>query len=227
VRINGVPVRDTYAEAFDMWGTRLVITAASPRWARTAAMSLTGFATSVIGCKLEGGSADRRPGATPDGRRCDDPAVRLQCRGSGQRAVGAWAGPFATCATTPASTGAGPRPSASASCSSWRRLSGGQAARRPPPARAGDGGQFLCQGERRGAKAIGAGTTVWRERGGGPPGCQRPPRKPCAGYPALRCRPLMASSAAAAGGVAPLQKMVASATGRTARCAAQPRRAAL
>ena len=69
MRINGVPVRDTYAEAFDMWGTRLVITAASPRWARTAAASLTGFATSVIGCKLEAGiEADLEPDATPDGR---------------------------------------------------------------------------------------------------------------------------------------------------------------
>ena len=67
--IAGVPVRDTYAEAFTMWATRLVITAATPGWARTAADSLTGFATSVIGCKLEAGvEAELEPAETPDGR---------------------------------------------------------------------------------------------------------------------------------------------------------------
>jgi formylmethanofuran--tetrahydromethanopterin N-formyltransferase len=52
-----------------MWGTRLVITAASPRWARTAAAALTGFATSVIGCKVEA-AIERELAAdeTPDGR---------------------------------------------------------------------------------------------------------------------------------------------------------------
>jgi len=69
LRINGVAIRDTYAEAFGMWATRLVITAESPRWARTAADSLTGFATSVIGCKVEAGiEGELQPGATPDGR---------------------------------------------------------------------------------------------------------------------------------------------------------------
>jgi formylmethanofuran--tetrahydromethanopterin N-formyltransferase len=67
--LNGVPIRDTYAEAFGMWASRLLITAASPRWARTAAASLTGFATSVIGCKVEAGmEAELGPGETPDGR---------------------------------------------------------------------------------------------------------------------------------------------------------------
>jgi formylmethanofuran--tetrahydromethanopterin N-formyltransferase len=69
LRINGVSIRDTYGEAFGMWATRLVITAADPHWARTAATALTGFATSVIGCKLEAGiEAELEPGATPDGR---------------------------------------------------------------------------------------------------------------------------------------------------------------
>ena len=69
MRVNGVPIRDSYAEAFDMWATRLVITAVSPRWARTAAEALTGFATSVIGCKVEAGiEAELAPEATPDGR---------------------------------------------------------------------------------------------------------------------------------------------------------------
>jgi formylmethanofuran--tetrahydromethanopterin N-formyltransferase len=69
VKLNGVPIRDSYAEAFDMWATRLVITAVSPRWARIAAESLTGFATSVIGCKLEAGiETELPPEATPDAR---------------------------------------------------------------------------------------------------------------------------------------------------------------
>lgn len=67
--IDGVAVRDTFAEAFGMSATRLVITAASERWARTAGEALTGFATSVIGCKVEAGiEASLGPEATPDGR---------------------------------------------------------------------------------------------------------------------------------------------------------------
>ena len=66
---NGIKVADTFAEAFDMSAARVVITAASPKWARTAAESMTGFATSVIGCKVEAGiEAEIEPGQTPDGR---------------------------------------------------------------------------------------------------------------------------------------------------------------
>ncbi len=66
---NGVAIDDTFAEAFPMKGTRLVITAHDLTWARHAAVSATGFATSVIGCGCEAGierelSADE----TPDGR---------------------------------------------------------------------------------------------------------------------------------------------------------------
>jgi len=66
---NGVRIRETFAEAFDMWAARLVLTADSPRWARTCADTLAGFATSVIGCKVEAGiEAERGPRDTPDGR---------------------------------------------------------------------------------------------------------------------------------------------------------------
>ena len=66
---NGVRVVDTFAEAFDMRAARAIITAQSPAWARTAAQSLTGFATSVIGCKVEAGiEAELPPDVTPDGR---------------------------------------------------------------------------------------------------------------------------------------------------------------
>lgn len=67
--INGVAIEDTFAEAFGMRATRLVITADSEGWARTAAESLTGFATSVIACGCEA-SIERAlgPDETPDGR---------------------------------------------------------------------------------------------------------------------------------------------------------------
>jgi formylmethanofuran--tetrahydromethanopterin N-formyltransferase len=60
---------DTFAEAFGMRAARVVITAQSPDWAGTAARSMTGFATSVIGCKVEAGiEAELAPEDTPDGR---------------------------------------------------------------------------------------------------------------------------------------------------------------
>jgi formylmethanofuran--tetrahydromethanopterin N-formyltransferase len=69
IRVGDTEVVDTFAEAFGMWGTRIVVTAATPGWAETAARSLTGFATSVIGCKCEAGVERRlEPDETPDGR---------------------------------------------------------------------------------------------------------------------------------------------------------------
>jgi formylmethanofuran--tetrahydromethanopterin N-formyltransferase len=69
VNIRGVFIEDTFAEAFTMRVARLVITGRSPRWAREAALKLTGFATSVIGCKVEA-AIERELAAdqTPDGR---------------------------------------------------------------------------------------------------------------------------------------------------------------
>jgi formylmethanofuran--tetrahydromethanopterin N-formyltransferase len=69
MRLSDTEVVDTFAEAFPMWGARIVMTADSPAWAREAARSLTGFATSVIGCKCEAGiERDLDPVETPDGR---------------------------------------------------------------------------------------------------------------------------------------------------------------
>jgi formylmethanofuran--tetrahydromethanopterin N-formyltransferase len=67
--VNGVAIDDTFAEAFDMRATALVITAPSVRWALQAAVTMTGFATSVIACGCEAG-VDRAlsPRETPDGR---------------------------------------------------------------------------------------------------------------------------------------------------------------
>jgi formylmethanofuran--tetrahydromethanopterin N-formyltransferase len=67
--VNGVFIEDTFAEAFGMRGARIVITAASPRWAREAALKLTGFATSVIACKCEAAiERELGPDETPDAR---------------------------------------------------------------------------------------------------------------------------------------------------------------
>ena len=67
--INGVTIDETYAEAFGMKATRIVITALNHRWARHAAEAMTGFATSVIGCGIEAGIENElAAGETPDGR---------------------------------------------------------------------------------------------------------------------------------------------------------------
>jgi formylmethanofuran--tetrahydromethanopterin N-formyltransferase len=69
MEINGVPIEDTFAEAFTMRVARVVITARTAEWARTAALAMTGFATSVIGCKCEAGiERELAPDDTPDGR---------------------------------------------------------------------------------------------------------------------------------------------------------------
>lgn len=65
--LNGVEIEDTFAEAFKMWGSRIIITAHNPRWAMIAATTMTGFATSVIGCKCEAG-IEGPVADTPDGR---------------------------------------------------------------------------------------------------------------------------------------------------------------
>ncbi len=60
-------LEDTFAEAFKMYGTRLVITAVNEQWAMHAAKCITGFATSVIGCGCEAG-IEGEAEETPDGR---------------------------------------------------------------------------------------------------------------------------------------------------------------
>jgi len=69
MKINGVAIADTFAEAFTMRVARIVITGRTAKWAREAAIKLTGFATSVIGCKCEAGiERELTPVDTPDGR---------------------------------------------------------------------------------------------------------------------------------------------------------------
>ena len=73
MKIKSTTIVDTFAEAFKMYGSRVIITADSKEWAMAAAQSITGFATSVIGCKCEAGietiinandSPDLRPGVS-------------------------------------------------------------------------------------------------------------------------------------------------------------------
>jgi formylmethanofuran--tetrahydromethanopterin N-formyltransferase len=67
--INGVSIDDTFAEAFGMRGTRVIITAQNHKWAFNAANAMTGFATSVIACGVEAGIERELSGdETPDGR---------------------------------------------------------------------------------------------------------------------------------------------------------------
>lgn len=62
-------VQDTFAEAFKMYASRIIVTALNERWAIESARSFTGFATSVIACGCEAG-VERylTPEETPDGR---------------------------------------------------------------------------------------------------------------------------------------------------------------
>lgn len=69
MQCNGVDIDDTFAEAFNMRATRVLITAQNLRWAYHAANAMTGFATSVIGCGVEAGiERELDPSETPDGR---------------------------------------------------------------------------------------------------------------------------------------------------------------
>ena len=67
--INGIQIDETFAEAFNMRGTRVIITAQNLKWAYHASHAMTGFATSVIGCGVEAGiERELSETETPDGR---------------------------------------------------------------------------------------------------------------------------------------------------------------
>ena len=69
MELRGVTIENTFAEAFPMHAARIIITASHEYWARPAAVALTGFATSVIGCKCEAAiERDLDPEETPDQR---------------------------------------------------------------------------------------------------------------------------------------------------------------
>lgn len=64
-------VEDAYAEAFEGYYSRILVTATDENWAKNAASAATGYATSLIGCSAEAGiegfvdrdkTPDKRPG---------------------------------------------------------------------------------------------------------------------------------------------------------------------
>jgi len=69
MKINGVHIDDTFAEAFPMKATRIIITAMNLKWAYRAANAIRGFASSVIACGIEADiERELKPSETPDGR---------------------------------------------------------------------------------------------------------------------------------------------------------------
>jgi formylmethanofuran--tetrahydromethanopterin N-formyltransferase len=69
VQLGETLIDDTFAEAFGMRYTRLVITAADEYWLDAALRELTGYSSSVIACDAETGLETRlSPADTPDGR---------------------------------------------------------------------------------------------------------------------------------------------------------------
>jgi formylmethanofuran--tetrahydromethanopterin N-formyltransferase len=69
VKIGETFIEDTFAEAFRMRFTRLLITAHDRHWLESAAREFNGYGTSIIACDAEAGMEQWiDPSATPDGR---------------------------------------------------------------------------------------------------------------------------------------------------------------
>jgi len=84
MEINGVPIDDTFAEAFSMHMNRTIITAYDEDWARTTALETTGFGTSVIMTPSEAGIESMlKPDETPDGR----PGARVIFATGGKKGI--------------------------------------------------------------------------------------------------------------------------------------------
>jgi len=83
--IKGVRIADTFAEAFPITGTRLIVTAEKLHWAKTAASVFCGNATSVIACDIESAIERTLPSdETPDAR----PGISLLAFGFSREALG-------------------------------------------------------------------------------------------------------------------------------------------
>jgi formylmethanofuran--tetrahydromethanopterin N-formyltransferase len=68
MEICGATIIDTFAEAFPVWISRIIITG-EREWAYRAAVAATGFASSRIGCPCEAGiERELGPDETPDRR---------------------------------------------------------------------------------------------------------------------------------------------------------------
>jgi formylmethanofuran--tetrahydromethanopterin N-formyltransferase len=85
MKSRGITIDDTFAEAFTMSATGVIVTADNEKWARIAAVTMSGFGTSVIGCGAEVGiDRELKPDETPDGR----PGVRVLLFGFSPDALG-------------------------------------------------------------------------------------------------------------------------------------------
>jgi len=84
LNLSSTFIDDTFAEAFGMSYTRLVVTAHDEHWLEAAIREATGYSSSVIACDAEAG-VERRlsPGETPDGR----PGVAILMFGFSQDAL--------------------------------------------------------------------------------------------------------------------------------------------
>ena len=66
---KGIKIDKTFAEAFNMKASRIIVTADNTKWAKNACDSFTGFATSVIACGIEAGvEMELKKSETPDCR---------------------------------------------------------------------------------------------------------------------------------------------------------------
>lgn len=69
MKIEGVEIEDTFAEAFSTHYASFLITAVNEKWVREAAREVTGYATSLIACTAEAGvESFYSPQETPDNR---------------------------------------------------------------------------------------------------------------------------------------------------------------
>jgi formylmethanofuran--tetrahydromethanopterin N-formyltransferase len=69
MQIDGVEIVDTFAEGFDIYVSRFLITGATQKFAKIAADETVGFGSSVIMCPAEAGiDGYVPPSKTPDGR---------------------------------------------------------------------------------------------------------------------------------------------------------------
>jgi formylmethanofuran--tetrahydromethanopterin N-formyltransferase len=102
MRIGDTEISDTFAEAFRLRFTRLIVTAHDDYWLRAAAQAACGYGTSVIGCDAEAGLERMLAAeATPDGRA--GAAIMLfgfAAEGLGKAAANRVAQCLLTCPTT-------------------------------------------------------------------------------------------------------------------------------
>jgi formylmethanofuran--tetrahydromethanopterin N-formyltransferase len=102
MRLGSTEIAATFAEAFTLRFSRLVVTAHDRHWLDAAAAAFCGYGTSVIGCDAEAGVERRlNPDETPDGR----PGIALlafafTAEGVGKAVANRTAQCLLTCPTT-------------------------------------------------------------------------------------------------------------------------------